>query len=349
MCGRVPVGRVSWPAMSGKKKDKRVHACLIINQRSEDRTFDLNQALPVLTAQGWDVEVREKHAKGDAAAIARQMAEKGFDPIVNCGGDGTMNEIVDALAGSDTAVGVIPGGTANVWPQQIGVSDRSRVAATQLVASDRLRMDVGRLEIDGKHRHHFLMMAGMGADGAIMQRASRSLKNRIGALAVGVAAVEAIPAMKTVPLQIEMDGVQWSGDLSELIIGNTRNYGGFTRITGDAYVDDGLLDVCLFTTGNAIETARQLASLLVHKHPSESSSETYRAANIVVHASEPIPLQVDGSDLEISETGKVTYTFSVVPHGLTVLVPRTYDGGMFEHGMDASPFNGHGKHKGKKG
>src|SRR5581483_698204 len=141
--------------------------------------FDLDEALVVLLSQGWKVDVREKRKKGDAAKLARAAAEEGYDPVVNCGGDGTLNEIVDALAGTEVAVGTIPGGTANVWSKQVGIARRSRVAATQLVTGRRVRMDVGRLAIDGAHHRHFLMMAGIGADAAVMQRVSRAMKNTI--------------------------------------------------------------------------------------------------------------------------------------------------------------------------
>jgi diacylglycerol kinase (ATP) len=334
--------------MSAKKK--AVRACLIINARSEDKTFDLDEALPILLAQGWEVDVREKQEKGQAATLARDAADDGYDLIVNCGGDGTLNEIVDALAGTKVAVGTIPGGTENVWSKQVGISQRSRVAATQLATGRRVRMDVGRVEIDGKHRQHFLMMAGIGADGAVMQRVSRSIKNRIGPLAVGVAAVEALPSMGTRPVSMEMDGVHWEGDISEAIIGNTRDYGGFTRITSEAFVDDGQFDVCLFTTDGLLPAARQLASLLIRQQPSEASSEMYRAASITLRSPSPLALQLDGSDVKVDASdGEVEYRFTVVPRGLSVLLPRTYDGEMFEHGMEPRTLAKAGKKKkGKK-
>lgn len=336
--------------MSAKKK--AIRACLIVNARSEDHTFDLDEALPVLLAQGWEVDVREKHEKGEAATLARDAADHGYDPIVNCGGDGTLNEIVDALAGTKVAVGTIPGGTENVWSKQVGISPRSRVAATQLVASRRVQMDVGRVEIDGKHGQHFLMMAGIGADGAVMQRVSRSIKNRIGPLAVGVAAVEALPSIRTAHVSMDLDGVRWQGDISEVIIGNTRDYGGFTRITSEAFVDDGLFDICLFTTDGLLPAARQFTSLLIRQQPSEASSEMYRAASVTLRAPSSLALQVDGSDVKVDASeDDVEYRFTVVPRGLTVLLPRTYDGEMFEHGMEphsAASATGGKKKKGKK-
>lgn len=319
--------------MSAKKKNPR--ACLIVNARSDDSAFNLEEALLVLMTQGWKVDVREKQEKGDAAKFAKVAAREGYDPIVSCGGDGTLNEIVDALADTDVAVGTIPGGTENVWSKQIGISQRTRVAATQMVSGYRVQVDVGRVRIDGKHGRHFLMMGGLGADGAVMQRVSRSLKNRLGPLAVGVAAVEALPSIKRTRVAVEMDGVRWDGEISEMIVGNTRAYGGFTQVTTEAFVDDGLLDICLFTTDGVLPAARQMASLLVRQHPSEASSEMYRAAQVTVRAPHRMALQVDGSDvMQDEDDGRVEYTFDVIPRGFTVIVPRTYDGEIFEHGVD---------------
>jgi YegS/Rv2252/BmrU family lipid kinase len=336
--------------MSGKKKSGPVRACLVINARSTDHTLDLAEILPVLGAQGWETVVREKHEKGDAATIAREAADEGYDPIVNCGGDGTLNEIVGALVGTDVAVGTIPGGTANVWSKQVGIAQRSRVAALQLAASARVPVDVGVVEVDGKSAGHFLMMAGLGADGGVMQRASRSMKNRLGPLAVGIAAIEAIPSLRATRVEVEMDGARWEGEVSQIIVGNTREYGGFTRITGDAYADDGLLDLCLFTANGPLSAGRQVASLLVRQQPSAASSEQYRATSAVVHAAGSMPLQLDGSDVDAgSDAGPHTYRFTLVPRGLTVLVPRTYGGEIFEHGLPSYSAKKKRKHKVKKG
>jgi YegS/Rv2252/BmrU family lipid kinase len=317
--------------MSGKK----TRACLVVNARSQRSHFDLDDALVVLLDQGWEVDVREKKAKGDARRIARKAAKDGVDLVVSCGGDGTLNEIVDGLVGSDVAVGTIPGGTENVWSRQVGIDQRSRVAATQLAAGQWVKVDIGRVSFGDKHAAHFLMMAGLGADGAVMQRVSRSVKNRLGPLAVGLAAVEALPSLTRVEAAIEMDGTRWSGAISEMVVGNIRDYGGFTQVTNRAYVDDGLLDVCIFTTDGLLPAARQMASLVFRRQPSESSSETYRAACITVRAARRLPLQVDGSDLKQGKTdGAAEYRFSVVRRALTVVLPATYDGAIFERGLD---------------
>lgn len=309
---------------------------MIVNPRSGGGGVDLSEALPVLEANGWEVHVRQKLHKGYAVKLAKEAACEGFDVVVACGGDGTVSEVVDGLAGTDVAVGILPAGTENVWSREIDVSPRLRVAATQLVGAERLRVDVGHASINGRHGRHFLLMAGLGLDGAVMGRVSRTLKNRIGPLAVGVAAAEALPSFRPVPVRAEVDGVRWQGTIVQLVVGNTRRYGGFTRMTADAFIDDGLLDICFITAAGTMDATRQAASLLLRRRPSETSAETYRAKSLTVHAPGVMPLQLDGGainqdEMKAGEDGW-HYEFTVLPRGVTVLVPRTYGGELLESG-----------------
>lgn len=318
-----------------------VRACLITNPRSGRGGIDLSPVLPVLEAHGWEVAVRQKLRGGYATKLAREAAEQGFDVVVACGGDGTVSEIVDGLAGTSVAMGAIPGGTVNLWTREIGVARRLEVAALQLVGAQRRRVDLGHVTVNGRHGRYFLLMAGLGLDGAIMARVSKPLKNRIGPLAVGVAAAQALPGFKPVPVRVTIDEVHWQGRIAQIIVGNTRQYGGFTRLTPDAYVDDGLLDLCLLTATGPLEAARQMAALLLKQQPSAASAELYRAASITVSAPVVLPLQVDGGAERISEKPEadgVTYRFTVASQALTVLTPRLYDGALFQMGpADESP------------
>lgn len=337
--------------MKGKKQ---VHACLITNARSARGGPDLSDAILVLKANGWDVEVRQKEEGGEATDLARSAEKEGFDVVCGCGGDGTLSEITDGLVNSDVALGVLPGGTENVWSREIGVSRNLRMAATQLVNSLALRVDVGRARVNGNHAKHFLLMAGLGADGAVMQRVSRSLKNRIGPLAVGVAGIESVGSIGAVPISVELDGVQWQGKASEIVIGNTRLYGGFTRITPGAYINDGLLDVCIVTADRPADAVRQMASLVVRKRPADSSAETYRAGRITVRAPCPLPMQLDGSAVDQSNhqpQNGVTYELEALHGALNVLVPREYDGELFERVPleQAAPYAAHHLKNGKNG
>src|SRR5689334_8077682 len=123
--------------------DHYTRACLITNPKAGQGGVDLSEALTVLQANGWDVTVRQKLKGGMAVDLARQAAAQGYNVVVDCGGDGTLSEIVNGLVGTDVAVGTLPGGTANVWAHEMGISEQLPRAAMQLVSATRRRVDVG--------------------------------------------------------------------------------------------------------------------------------------------------------------------------------------------------------------
>ncbi len=314
--------------------DRMIRACLIMNPKSGHGGVNLAEALTVLGEHGWDVVVRQKLHGGHATELAREALRAGCTVVVDCGGDGTLNEIIEGVAGTDAAVGTLPGGTANLWAHEVGISPQLRVAAMQLVDADRRRVDVGRVAVNGRHKRHFVLMAGLGLDGAIMARVNKPLKSRIGPAAIGLAALQALPSWHAVPVRIDLDELHWQGRVSQVVVGNTRRYAGFTRVTGGAFMDDGLLDVCLFSAQSLIGAGRQLTSLIVRQHPSVSTAETYRAASITLRAPVMLPLQVDGGHVPVAEDELtpegVVYTFSLIAQGVTMLVPRTYNGELFQ-------------------
>ena len=344
-----------------------VRACLITNPRSGRGGIDLSEPLEVLQAHGWDVSVRHKMHGGQATELARQAARNGFDVVVNCGGDGTLSEIIDGVMGTDVAVGTLPGGTANLWAHEVGISRRLRVAAVQLASAERRRVDVGHVTINGRHGQYFMLMAGLGFDGAVISRVVKPLKNMIGPAAIGLAAVQALPKFRAVPVQVTLNEVQWEDRVSQIVVGNTRRYGAFTRVTPDAFIDDGQLDVCLITATDPLAASRQFVSLLAHQQPSPASAEYYRASSITVRAPTAMPMEIDGGSVSLKKMQPtkegVVYAFTLVAQGITMLLPRTYDNQLFQSApqVDALPqrifamqgqaaqANGNGAHVGKRG
>lgn len=344
-----------------------VRACLITNPRSGRGGIDLTEPLEVLQAHGWDVSVRHKMHGGQATELARQAARNGYDVVVNCGGDGTLSEIIDGVMGTDVAVGTLPGGTANLWAHEVGISRRLRVAALQLASAERRRVDVGHVTINGRHGQYFMLMAGLGFDGAVISRVVKPLKNMIGPAAIGLAAVQALPKFRAVPVEVTLNEVQWEGRVSQIVVGNTRRYGAFTRVTPDAFVDDGQLDVCLITATDPLAAGRQFVSLLAHQQPSPASAEYYRASSITVRAPMAMPMEIDGGSVSLKKMQPtkegVVYAFTLVAQGITMLLPRTYDNQLFQSApqVDALPqrifamqgqaaqLNGASAHPGKSG
>lgn len=309
-------------------------ACLITNPRSGRGGVDLTEALTVLQANGWDVTVRQKLKGGMAEDLAREAAKQGYNVVVDCGGDGTLSEIINGVVGTDVAVGTLPGGTANIWAHEMGISQQLRRAAMQLVTATRRRVDVGYVDVNGRHGTWFLLMAGIGIDAAVMDRVNKKLKNRIGKLAIGLAAIEALPEVMVAPVQIDLDGSHWQGRVAQIVVGNTRRYAGTASMTPLAYANDGQLDVCLITATTPLAGLRQLASLAFRGRTVPATTEVYRAASIVVRSPVVFPLETDGGVIDLDEDDLtpdgVIYTFRPMAQGVSVLVPRTYQGDLFE-------------------
>lgn len=309
-------------------------AFLITNPKSGRGGVDLSAAMRTLRAHGWEVTVRQKLHGGAATELARDAVCAGYNVIVDCGGDGTLNEIVEGVVGTGAAVGAIPGGTANLWAHEVGISRSPEMAALQLVGATQRRVDVGQVAVNGQHKRHFLLMAGLGLDAAVLNQLSKPLKNRVGWLAYAPATLRALRSFRAAPVDVDMDGVQWRGHTLQIVVGNTRRFGGFTRMCPHAYIDDGLLDVCLVQPSNPLVTSRQVSTMLLRQHPSPASALEYRAAAITIRTSVVLPLEVDGGSVQLDDDDLTpqgaVYTFSLVAQGVSVLVPRTYDGEMFE-------------------
>src|SRR6185437_5816363 len=172
----------------------------------------------------------------------------------------------------------------------------------------------------------------------------KPLKQRVGVMAVGLAAARTLPSWRPVFVRAELDGLTWQGKVSQVIVGNTRRYGGFTRMTPDAYIDDGLLDICLITAGSLPAAGGQLASLLFRQHPGAGSAESYRAASLTIQAPVILPLQIDGGAVRLKKerltADGMIYRFSVLARGITMLVPRGYSGELFQPGAHSVALDG---------
>ena len=316
-----------------------VRACLITNPNSGRGGIDLSTVLPLLKAHGWDVNVCATEHAGHATELAAAAVKAGVDIVIACGGDGTLGETVDGVIGSDVAVGALPGGTANLWAREVGISSDLHRAALQLIGAQRRRIDVGRVAINDQKEQHFLLMAGLGIDGAVVAGLSDRLKERFGMLAYAPAIFNAVRHAARIPMKIDLDGVAWDGEVVQLIVGNTRRYASVTMVTPGAFVDDGRLDVCVLTPTGIGSIARQLFSLLVRRRPDPQSSYADRVGSLTVRTTNIAPLQLDGSPVKQDgvpvEADGVRYIFSVLAQSVTMLVPRAYNGDLFQTGVVA--------------
>mgnify|MGYP006194738125 FL=1 len=132
-------------------------------------------------AKHHDVQVVETNERGHATRFAQDAASRGLDAVVGFGGDGTLNEIATGLAGSDTALAMLPGGSTNVFVRTLGIVNDPMVALTQLMAGID-RNEIERVSLGQANGRYFTFHAGIGYDAAVVEQVERrsSLKRLVG-------------------------------------------------------------------------------------------------------------------------------------------------------------------------
>jgi YegS/Rv2252/BmrU family lipid kinase len=312
----------------GATGNRRVR--LILNPRSGRRPSPerLSEAINWLQHRGWAVDRRPTATPDDARHLAAQAAAEGFDAVLVCGGDGTINGAVNGLAGSDTALAVIPAGTVNIWAREAGISRRPLEAVRLLEDGVRRRVDLG--VANGRR---FLMLASAGTDAYAVRAVSPAAKRRLGRYAYLVAGLRDLVTQGGRQMTVEAGGGRFAGRALVAIVGNTRLYGGALKATHRARLADGLLDLCLYAGNGWASLATHAARTLFGRHEGSAGVLYRQAHRITISGPMPMPYQVDGE-----YAGETPVTFEVLPASLTVVLPRSALGSPL---FSASPGDGY--------
>jgi YegS/Rv2252/BmrU family lipid kinase len=327
------------PAQPVGDDPRRTDALLIFNPAAGPRgelRRDLERVVHYLSERGWHVTMRATRKPGDATELARAAVAARCKAVLVAGGDGTIHEAVNGLVGSDTAMGVLPVGTGNVWAKQIGMPtmsltqpDRLLAAARMLVDGEVHWVDVGRA--DGRY---FLICAGVGIDSTVaaqMEPRTRTAK-QLGALAYLSAGVWIVRDFSGVRSTIVIDERTVRTKIVLVVVSNIRLYGGLVQMTPEARADDGLLDVRVFKGLGPAWVFRHVAGVFTHRHLRDPMVSHYQGRRVTIYTAEPFPLQLDGEPV-----GMTPVTLEVVPRALRVLVPMTGGAAVFAHAGDARP------------
>lgn len=300
------------PPPSSAPSSRRTTALLIANPRAGlvARSGAVRRIAATLERLGWDVEIRETTVKGEAADVARDAAARGLDVVLSAGGDGTLNEVIQGLAGTETAVGALPLGTMNVWVRELGLALDPAEAARQIASGQVRRVDLGRA-----NGRYFLLMAGLGVDAEALLAAEGEPKRRFGPLALIMAGVLAGARATGSRLALRIDDRPQRLQGAMVVVGNTRLWAGTVQITRRAMASDGILDVCVFPGRTLWDKLRHLALVLIGRHEDDPDVTYLRARELLISARPPLPLQVDGEP-----HGTTPARIEIIPGALRVLV-----------------------------
>lgn len=295
--------------------------------QAESLERDLNAAAKAWRARGWRVELCPTAAAGDGTRLAKQAADQGYDLVVAAGGDGTINEVVNGLAGSATALGTLPLGTMNVWARELNMPLQPLAAAEALLEWRVRAIDLGRAG-----DRYFLLMAGIGFDAAITAGVKTAEKRRLGALAYVLRGIEQALNIRGARTRLSLDGRTIKRRVLMTVVGNTQLYGGLVKITHRASIDDGLLDVCVIRGDNFFSAVRHAIAILRRRQSRDPEIEYYRARTIQIIARPRLPVQVDGDAI-----GQTPMTFQVVPGALRALLPVNLPEDLLQQQFTAEP------------
>ncbi len=287
-------------------------ATVLVNRsaRRVPDDFDAGRVVRYLGRHGIDAQAVEPGSPDEATRAARASAERGDSLLFVVGGDGSLRDAAQGLAGSQTAMAAIPAGTVNIWAKEAGIPKGLRASIDSHLAGRRERVDLGRA-----NGTCFLLMAGVGWDAAVARDVSHSLKRRVGDVAYMLQAVRMARTFHPRDAAWLVDGERVEAPLAWMILGNTRLYGGRVRITDEALVDDGRLDIVALCPRGLGDGTRLAAKLVAGRLQGDGGALQWRAHEVRIET-RGLPLQLDGDF-----AGETPVTFTVERHALLVSIP----------------------------
>lgn len=261
-------------------------------------------------------------APGDATRLATAAVAEGFTTIVAAGGDGTVNEVANGIANAadglqKARLGVLPLGSVNVLAKDLGIpTDISR--AWEIIQRGReRRVDLPWMEFAGAkdpERRAFVILAGAGLDARAVELVKWGTKKRLGTLAYVMAGWRALNEAK-VPMTVTCgDRVIESAEL--VLFGNGRYYGGKFPFFPAARMDDGQLDVCVFTKFQRRRLLVYVWALLTGKLGELEGIHCFQTDSLTLNSAERVPVELDGDAV-----GHLPAKIGIQPQALRLVVP----------------------------
>lgn len=253
----------------------------------------------------------------EAQSAAHRLAEEGAPVIVAAGGDGTLMNIAQALIGTESALGILPCGTMNVFAREIGIGSHQYSRALKAIQQGQTE----KVDIFTANGRPFLQMAGIGADAEIVRRITPTMKRRLGAAAHIVTGWQLMnEELPELTLHTNF-GETYQG--AQIIMGNGRRYGGAAKLFSDARYNDGLLDAVTVQRKN-IGILLELISYMLINGVSEKNArdhvEICRLATATITADKEVAYELDGDFIDVLRPGE-ELRISRLEQRLKVCVP----------------------------
>jgi diacylglycerol kinase (ATP) len=256
----------------------------------------------------WPIRVTS-HA-GEAEALTRQAVEEGFNRIVAAGGDGTVNQVVNGIGGSNAVLGILPIGTVNVFAMELGLPANDLQLCRDVIEAGNMRL----IDLPSANNKYFVQLGGVGLDAQAVKETSVAFKRSLGPFSYLISAAQ-IAARQPPNLFIESESAS-TCEGSFVLIGNGRFYGGPFPFFKQAVIDDGLLDVVVFKRLGYVEIIRYLHDVVFSSDIRVPEIEYFQARSLRVTSKQDVPVELDG---ELA--GHCPVDFQMHEKALRVLAP----------------------------
>ena len=264
----------------------------------------------VFMSDKFEVDYCETRYAGHATELASEAAKQGFDTVLAIGGDGTVNETARGLVGTKTAFGIVPMGSGNGLARHLQLPLESEHAMQVVVENHRQAIDYGKA-----NEHIFFCTAGVGFDADISQKFAQA--GQRGAFTYVREVIDHLRKYDAKTYSIYTDDEKIRERAFLICVGNASQWGNDAKITPEATMDDGLMDITLikpFPPAGIPQLVIQLFNGTIHKNPNVLY---FRSSHVRIVLPKETPVHVDGEPFEM----KGVVDIQTIPAGLHVLTP----------------------------
>lgn len=249
--------------------------------------------------------------------LAQAAGEARDSLLVVIGGDGTVNEVVNGIAGTDAEIAVLPCGTGQDFGRTHGIPSRFDDAVRVALGGMPRTIDLGRVELESGTSRVFANVGSAGMSGSVARRANAMTKRFGGRATFFYALTREFLSWQNTRVVVDLEGgVRREGAMHDVIVANGRFHGGGMKLAPDARQDDGAFDVVLIGDVSKLDFVTTAPKLYSGRYLSHPKVELLRSAHVSISAAGPLPLEVDGEPI-----GTTPARFEIVPSALRLRVP----------------------------
>lgn len=278
---------------------------------------NLEKVIDALRAHGIRAEICLKTSGKVARKCAKEAAKKDEAMVIVAGGDGTIEDVASELAGTKTALGIIPLGTMNNLARSLGVPLNIDEACALIGAGITRKIDIGRVrEADKPQNGFFLESAGLGLSGIAMPAGQDAHKGRWGKLP---GAIGRLFEMGPAPIEVQLDDKEVVKANSQLVtVSNAPFTGANLTIAPDAKMDDGMFDVAVYEDMGKTEIMAFLMQARNGNHPENERVHRYRARHVIIRSSGKMPAVSDKNAIP----GQHVLDIELIPRALSAVAGK---------------------------